>query len=148
MIIDTLTQFADNVTLPTAIATANVGDILDTGLQGRDIGQGQPVYLIWIITAAVTSATAPTVIFQLVSDATSTISTTTQTVHMQSAAFVKATLVAGFTLVMPIPSESPAYEKFVGVQTITATAVLTAGAVDAFLSLDNHGWKSYPDAVN
>lgn len=147
MILDERTEFADATALNTGAAgTYNVGDIIDSGV-ARDLGQ-QPVYLVIQITTAVTSAGAATVQFQLVSDATSTISTTTQTIHAITAAIPKATLVAGYQLVIPLPAEQPAYERYLAIQQVTGVAALTAGAINAFLTLDPNGNRAYPDAVN
>jgi len=145
MILDERTEFADAVTLPTAVATANVGDIIDSSV-ARDLGQ-RPVYLVIQVDTAVVGTTS-TVQFKLVSDSTSTISTTTATEHYISAAIPEATLVAGFQMVIPLPGESPAYERFLAIQTVNAVNVLTAGVINAFLTLDPSGNRSYPDAVN
>lgn len=147
MILDERTEFADAVALNTGAAgTYNVGDIIDSSV-ARDLGQ-KPVYLVIQVTTAVTSVGAATVSFQIASDATSTISTTTQTIHYTSMAIPKASLVAGYQLVIPLPAEMPAYERYLAVQQITGVAALTAGAINAFLTLDPNGNKSYPDGAN
>lgn len=148
MILDERTEFADAVALNTgAPGTFNVGDLIDSSV-ARDLGQ-QQVFLVIQITTAVTSAGAATVQFQIASDATSTVDTAgTQTIHYTSAAIPKATLVAGYQLVIPLPAENPAYERYLAVQQVTGVAALTAGAINAFLTLDPNGNKSYPDAVN
>ena len=147
MILDERTEFADATALDTTgTDTDNFGDIIDLGVDGRDIGNGRNMSLVIQITTAVTSAGAATVAFQLVSDATSTISTSTQTIHVTSAAIGKATLVAGYEIVLPVPPGT--YERYLGVQTVTGTAALTAGAANAFLALDYASNKSYADASN
>lgn len=148
MILDERTEFCDADTLTTTTGTNNEGDIIDLSV-ARDIGNGQPVYVVFQVDTAVTSAGAATVAFQIVSDGTSTIATDgTQTIHYTSRAVPKAELVAGFTMVVPLPLEDPDYERYLGVQAVVGTAALTAGAINAFLTLDPHGWQAYPDATN
>lgn len=168
MIMDNLTEFCDAVSVAAVAGTANVGDIIDTLpagitplLAGDPLtGQGDEVFLVITVESATPPATdgiiagsAGTIAFRLVSDATSTISTTTATVHYTSKAFV--TDVAGTTslpagtiaVVTKLPADLT-YERFLGVQTIIATATVTAGRINAFLTTDARKWKSYADAIN
>jgi hypothetical protein len=46
-----------------------------------------------------------------------------------------------------IPSDTT-YEQFLGILVVTGTTATVAGSIDAYLTLDPSGWKSYPDAVN
>lgn len=148
MIMDERTEFADATALDTAgTGVANFGDVLDSSV-ARDLGNGQPVYLVITVDTAVTSGGAATVAFQLVSDSTSSIATSGQTVHVRTGDIAKADLVAGFTVSVPLPTEGEEYEQFIAVQQDVGAAALTAGAVNAFLSLDPHGWVAYPDATN
>ena len=41
-----------------------------------------------------------------------------------------------------------AYERYLGILATIGTTTVTAGAINAFLTRDPTGWKSYPDAVN
>lgn len=148
MILDERTEFCDADTLTTTTGTNNEGDVIDSTV-ARDLGNGQPVYVVFQVTTAVTSAGAATVAFQIASDSVTTLDTAgTQTIHFTSRAVPKAELVAGFTMVVPLPLEDPDYERYLGVQAVVGTAALTAGAINAFLTLDPHGWQSYPDATN
>lgn len=148
MILDERTEFADAEALDTTgTDTDNIGDIIDSSV-ARDLGQ-KPVFLVIQVDTAVTSAGAATVQFQLVSDSTTTIATNgTQTIHSITFPVPKATLVAGYQMIIPLPPENPPYERYLAVQSVTAVAALTAGAVNAFLTLDPNGNKSYPDAIN
>lgn len=152
MIMDELLEFADATALNTSgTDTDNIGDIIDLGAAGQDIGNGQPLYLVVQVTTAVTSGGSATVQFSLASDATTTIAVDgTQTIHFLSAPIAKADLTAGKTFVFPIPpgGDVKTYERYLAFQTVTATAALTAGNVNAFLTLDGHGWKAHADAVN
>lgn len=149
MITDKLTTFANGVALNTGAAgTYNIGDLINME-NVRDIGAGKPLYLVITVETAATSGGSATGQFQLVSDATSTISTTTQTVHAVSAAFAVADMVAGKKLlVIAIPMEADVYEQYLGIQQITGTAAFTAGAIDAFLTMDVANWKAYADGNN
>lgn len=150
MFMDERTEFADATSVGTPNnTTVNVGDIIDTSVV-RDMGAGQPVYLVVTIDTAVTSGGAATVAFLLVSDSTSTIAVDgTATKHIESAAIPVATLVAGYKQVHVLSSVAPAYERYLAFQVKeTAGQALTAGKVNAFLTLDPSGWKSYPDASN
>jgi len=158
MILDTLTEFASAVTVNAAAGTANIGSTIDMGAGFGDAGNGQPIYLvIQTTTEIVTAGNAGTLQFKLVSDSTATPETdTTVTTHMLTNAFVTDGTDAndpemkagGVIFFGALPLEGNPYEQFIGIQAVTATTTTTAGAIDAFLTLDPHGWKSYPDASN
>ena len=149
MITDRLTTFCSAVALNTGAAgTYNVGDLINME-DLRDIGQGNPLYLVITVSTTATSGGSATGQFRLVSDATSTISTTTATVHAVSAAHAVADMVAGFSVfVIALPQEGTVYEQYLGIQQITGTAAFTAGNIDAFLTMDVAAWKAYADASN
>eukprot|EP00919_Chromeraceae_sp_WS-2016_P011772 GHVR01027481.1.p2 GENE.GHVR01027481.1~~GHVR01027481.1.p2 ORF type:complete len:154 (+),score=24.50 GHVR01027481.1:76-537(+) len=153
MILDERTEFADATSVGTPNnTTVNVGDLIDL-TTARDVGNGQPLYMIVQVTTAITSGGSAIVNFQLVSDATTTVAVDdTQTIHFRSDDFAVAGLVAGVTLVFALPTGTEGiadYERYLGFQVReTAGQALTAGNVNAFLTLDPSGWKSYPDATN
>ena len=157
MIIDERLEFADAVSVAAAAGTANIGDIIDMTVV-RDIGMGQPVYLvIGVDTEIITGGAAGTLKFLLVSDATSTIATDgSATQHFDSGTFVTdgtdangAKMKAGqFPVVVALPMEGKEYERFLAVQAVTASTTTTAGAINAFLTLDPHGWVAYADGSN
>lgn len=149
MFTDKLTTFANGVALNTGGAgTYNIGDLINME-NLRDLGQGNPIYLVISVSEAATSGGSATGQFRLVSDATSTVSTTTATVHATSAAHAVADMTAGASLfVIALPQEGVAYEQYIGIQQITGTAAFTAGAIDAFLTHDVAAWKAYADASN
>lgn len=147
MIMDSLLEFADgediSQTAGTYLATNQI-DMQDA----RDIGNGQPLYLVIQIDTAVVG-TSSTVNFRLRSDSSAAIHATTSTAHIETGAIAEALLVAGYQVIIPLPPEgSNAYERFLGVQAIVGTATTSAGTYSAFLTLDPVGNKSYPDAVN
>ena len=150
MILDERAEFCDATALNTGSpASFLIGDVMDL-TTARDMGNGQPLYCVIQVTTAVTSGGSATVAFEVASDAAAAISVDgTQTTHTKSDVIAKASLTAGWTLVLPLPPEgSVAYERYLGVVQTTATAALTAGAVNAFLTIDPTGWKAVPDATN
>lgn len=149
MIIDSRNEFADATAVGAPNnSTVNVGNQIDLEV-ARDIGNGQTVYAVFQVDTAITSGGAATVQFQLASDASDSIATDgTQTIHYTSKAFPVASLTAGFTVVVALPLEDPDYERYLGVQVVeTAGQALTAGKINAFLTLDPHGWQAYADAL-
>lgn len=157
MILDERTEFADAVSVAQTAGTYNAGDVIDSSV-ARDLGNGQPVYLVVTVdTEVITGGTAGTIQFQLVSDSTVTPSTDgSQTIHAISEEFVTDDAAAndselnagGVPFLIALPVQGPEYERYLGVQYIVGTTTTTAGNVNAFLTLDPYGWKSYPDATN
>ena len=155
MIFDERTEFADATSVAGAAGTALIGDVIDLEVV-RDVGQGQPVYLvITCATSIITGGAAGTITFALVSDDAAAIATDgSATVHFQTKAFVTDDdtlneLDAGATIaVVALPLEGAAYERYLGILATIATTTVTAGAINAFLTVDPTGWKAHPDAVN
>lgn len=155
MIIDKLTEFADAVSVAASAGTANIGSQIDTSVV-RDIGNGQPVWLILTCdTSIITGGDPGTIQFRLVSDDSASISTTTASVHWVSKAFVTDgddanEIDAGKVIAcvaLPLSGGVEPYERFLGIQAIVATETVTAGAISAFLTLDPTGWQAYPAAI-
>jgi hypothetical protein len=150
MILDERTEFADATSVGTPNnTTVNVGDVIDLQ-EARDIGAGHPLYLVVTVDTAIGSSGSATVRFKLSSDSTSTLSVDgTQTEHATSDAIAVASLIAGYKLVIPVPAENPAFERYLGFQVQEAAgSALNAGKVNAFLTHDASIWKAYADATN
>lgn len=153
MILDERTEFCDAQALNTGgAATYNIGDQIDLGLAGRGIGEaGDQLYLVLQVATGIAAGSAGTVQFQLVSDDSGTPATNgTQSIHLQTRAFTTGTgtgtgaLKAGTVLgVFALPIEGVTYERYLGIQQVTGTAALTAGAIDAFLTPTPAAWKAY-----
>lgn len=150
MIMDELLEFCDAETLETATGTALEGDVIDLGAAGEDIGNGEPLYVVIQVDTAVTSAGAATVKFEVASDAQAAIATDgSATVHVSTEAIAKASLVAGYTRILPLPpGAGNDYERYLGVLATVGTAALTAGKINAFIVKDPHRWKAYADGQN
>jgi hypothetical protein len=147
MILDDKLEFCDAVSCNTGAAgTYNIGDVIDLGV-ARDLGGNQALYLVVSVDTGITTAgSAGTVAFQLVSDGTDSISTTTQTVHAVSKAYTtgSSAIAAGTVLfAVQLPMEGAAYERYLAVQQITGTTALNAGKVNAFLTADVAKWVAY-----
>lgn len=142
-------EFLDAGALSTSgTGRALVGDVMDLGAVPGDIGHGEPLYLVIQVTTAITSGGAATVSFELASDAAAAIATDgSASVHIVTPAIPKATLVAGHELVLPLPQEGVAYERYLGILQNVGTAALTAGAINAFLTPTPPRRKLYPNAI-
>lgn len=149
MILDERLEFADALAIPTATGRALLGDVIDLGSIGRDIGAGDGLWLVIQITTAVTSAGAATVRFELVSDAQAAIAVDgTATLHAATGDLGKAVLVVGYNAYAgKVPRGAGAgYERYLGVITAPGVAALTAGAANAFLTNDYARFQAYANA--
>lgn len=155
MIFDKRNEFADAVSVAAAAGTALVGDVIDTTAIHRDLGQGDPVYLVITIdTEIITGGVAGTVKFQLASDSTANLATS-PTIHYDSGTFATGVaasnplLGVGKTIcVVALPIEGVVYERFLGILCVTGTTTTTAGKINAFLTLDPYKWAAYPEGAN
>lgn len=149
MILDERTEIADATALSTSgTGRALVGDQIDLSSATRDVGTGEPLYMVIQVDTAVTSGGSATVDFEIVSDASASIATDgSATNHASTGAIAKATLVAGYKTVIALP-QGNTYEQFLGVLANVGTAALTAGKVNIFLTQDPANWRAYADATN
>jgi hypothetical protein len=148
MIIDDLLEFADAAAIALNIgnAIAPNTDVIDLGAAPtlQNLGNGQPVYLVLTVDTAFVGATA-TIQFQLATDSTANLATS-RTNHIDTGAIAVATWAAGFTLCIPLPV-SDTYERYMGLWMTVATANVTAGKLNAYLSPTPVGNIHYPDAL-
>lgn len=157
MILDETLEFADAVSVAAVAGTALIGDVIDLGATHRDIGVGDPLYLVITTdTEIITAGAAGTIQFKLASDAQAAIATDgTATVHLETKAFVTddAALndaqlnAAGVIAVMALPMEGTVYERYLGLLAVIVTTEVTAGKINAFLTRDVAKWASYANAV-
>lgn len=151
MILDNNLEFADAL----ATATGNVdtleGDVIDLQSLGgaavgsqRDPGNGEPLYLVIQVTTAFTGD-ATVVEFTLASDATAAIAVDgTASEHVKIGPFTTAQLTADRVFAVALPIEGNVYERFLGlIVERNGTTGITAGALNAFLTLDVQAWKAY-----
>src|SRR5688572_19857131 len=125
MIMDDFLEFADNASVAAAAGTVLLGDVVDLSSIQRDIGLGEPAYLVITTgTEVITGGTAGNIRFQLVSDAQAAIAVDgSATVHWDSgllvtddAAVNDSRLNAGGVIAcVAIPAEGALYERYLGV---------------------------------
>jgi hypothetical protein len=145
MILDKRNEFCDAVALNTGAAgTYLLGDQIDLGV-ARDMGNGEPMYLVITVDTLPTSAASTaTAQFTLASDDSASISTSTSTVHLLTKAFAISEMAAGTVLAaIALPMEGVAYERYLGILQTTGTQAFTGGKINAFLTHDVAKWKSY-----
>lgn len=156
MIMDERTEFADAASVAGTAGTALIGDQIPLSAV-RDLGNGQPIYLcITCATGIITGGAAGTIEFLLASDATASIATDgSATVHYRTGTFVTDgddanDIDAGSVIAcVPLPLEGlREYEGFLGILATIATTTVTAGAINAWLSLTPIGNKFYPEGAN
>lgn len=155
MMVDTTTEFADNVSLPTG-STADVrtllGNVVDFEITGYNPANAGSLSVVLIFDTSVTFTSTPTVTFEIVSDATAAIATDgTATAHYVTGVLAAADMANGKRVVMPLPP-SNTYERYLGVIVHIVGAAgktVDAGKISAFVALNAGAtWISYPDAVN
>lgn len=149
MILDERNEFADAaaIALNVGNAIAPNTDVIDLGATPtlRDIGTGEPLYLVLQVDTAFVGAMA-TIQFQLASDSTANLATS-KTIHADTGAIAVATWAAGYTKVIALPMEAN-YERYLGLWMTVGTANVTAGKLNAFLTRDVSRWTAYPEAVS
>ena len=149
MILDERTEFCDATALNTGAAgTYLLGDQIDSSVV-RDLGNGQPIYLVITVDTLPTSGGSATAQFTLASDDSASIATNgSASVHFQTKAFTISEMAAGTVLAaVALPAQGVAYERYLGVLQTTGTAAFTGGKINAFLTTDVARWKAYADAI-
>lgn len=149
MILDSRLEFCDATSAILAIGNAILGNVIDTKPATTSPNtvvdlEGSEMYFVIQVDTTFVGATSTTK-FELASDSTADLATS-KTVHFATAAIPVATLVAGYTVcAVKLPSGS--YERYLGVWETVATANVTAGKVNAFLTSDPALYRQYADNV-
>lgn len=146
MILDERLEIADALTCVANIGNAILGDVIDLGATPtlKDIGNGEPLYLVIQVSTAVVGSSS-TVQWQLSSDSTANLATS-KTVHIDTGAIAEATLVAGYTIIQALPIAA-LYERYLGIWQTVATGNLSAGNLNIFLTQHPAKYTIYPDAL-
>lgn len=145
MWLDERNEFCDATSLNTGAAGDYViGDVIDLGLAGRDIGNGEPLEFVVQVDTTATSGGAATLAVSLATDDNSSLSSPTKIVT--SPAIAVASLTAG-TTIFRVKVPAGTYERYIGVVQTTGTAAFTAGKVNAFLTPVAANSKAYADAI-
>lgn len=149
MIFDDRNEFCDATSAVLAIGSAIIGDVID--LKPNTINpnttvdlEGSDLYFVMQVDTTFVGATSTTK-FELSSDSTADLATS-RTIHYATPAIPVASLVAGYVIcAVKLPSGS--YERYLGVWETVATANVTAGKVNAFLTSDPALYRPYADNV-
>lgn len=142
MILDERTEFCDAVALNTGGAGSYLlGDVIDLG-EAKDLGNSDPLYLVVQVDTTATSGGSATGVISLVTDDNASLSS--PAVVVSSKAWAVADMTAGRTLmVVQLPMEGTAYERYLGIQQTTGVAAFTAGKINAFITHTPARWKAY-----
>lgn len=106
----------------------------------RDIGNGQPIYLVLQVDTAFVGS-GGSVNFKVKSGPEAALSTS-PTTHLETGATAVTALVPGKRWVFELPLGQD-YQEYVGVTATSTGANTTAGKIDAYISMDKTGWKAY-----
>jgi len=141
MFIDAQNLFSDAQAITAAAGSTNT---IDVGAV-RDIGTGQPLYVVVSIDVAFTDASSnSTLTVALEGDSTTTISPD----GTQDLFTIPALAAAGNVYYAPIPPGSaPANYQYLRLKYTPNNGDLTTGTVTAFLTTDIQKYVSYADAV-
>jgi hypothetical protein len=147
MILDERTEFLDAVALNLgAPGSFLLGDVIDL-TNVRDIGMGEPLWLVVTVDTAATSGGAATLVLNLLTDTDPALGS--PVVLATSPTFALAALTAGSMIwAVALPIEGNLYERYLGIQQVTGAAAFTAGKINANIVRDVAKRKLYPDAVN
>ena len=149
MIFTELEEFCDATAVSVATTTDDVilGDVMDLGSAPtlKGIGVGTDIYWVLQVDTAIAIAGAATVTFKLCSDSTANLATS-KTTHAQTPALNSATAVAGYTYVCPLPANFD-FERYLGTWQTNATATITAGKINSFLTTEPSRWTALPAGI-
>jgi hypothetical protein len=137
MILDERAEFVDGD--PVLNTTSQIfGDTLDISVT-KDLGVGEPLYLVIAVTSSFTGA--GNVTFQLYSHSTTTVNSGTS--HYTTGAIAYTSWTAGTVKVIALPAGT-LYARYLGIYE-TTTGNLTGGGVNIFLTKDVSRWRAYAD---
>lgn len=150
--------FIPSQAIPTAVATTALANVIDSGPlggqntiapvvnQGRDFGMGIPMWLYVLITAVPTSGGSATIDLQLVSSAAAALTSPNVMLDITNGAqsFNGGKFATGTAYRVALPRSGPfvptlnpnGWLRYIGINAIIGTAVLTAGSICAFLTRD------------
>ena len=149
MILDERTEFCDATALNTGGAASYlIGDVIDLGVTGLNLGVGEDLYCVIQVDTTATSGGSATGAFHLASDAQAAIAVDgSATYHFSTSAKAVATLVAGYQIAaFRLPNGT--YERYLGILQTTAVAAFTAGKVNAFLTKEVSAFTAYANAID
>lgn len=140
MLTDNELFFSDAQAITASAASTNY---LDLGIAGRNIGSGEELHLVMIVSTAFTDASSDsTVTASLQTDDNTSFSTATTIRTFDTLAALTA---VGTTRIYKLEPFTAAglYERYIQLYYTVAGGNLTTGAIKAFLTLDVQTWKAY-----
>lgn len=151
MILDNELYFS-NGQLPGNVGTNLSTNVLDTsplgGIPtvngGRDLGQGERLWLDILVKTTLVGSTA-TLNIQFITDSNPNL-VTSPVVLYQTGVLAIGTWVAGTRFLIPLPSTT--YKRYIGMYFIVATANITAGAVDCRIEKDEQQNTKYASSFS
>lgn len=151
MILDSRAEFCDDTALNTGAAGSyligNVYNLEDIGLD-QGAGALQPFLMIITGSVAVDSAGDGTKVqYHLCSDAQAAIAVDgSATYHFSTGAIAQASMAVGKVLAcVRLPMGT--YEQYIGIVQTTSVEAVTAGKVNAFLTMNPTKWYALPDSL-
>jgi len=154
MILDERNEFADAAAIALNIGNAKAPntDEIDLGATPtlRSLMGGEQLYLVIQADTAFVGS-GGTVQFELASDSTANLATS-RTTHINTGAISLGTnnaafAITGFTRSYALPIDAT-YERYLGLWMTVGSANVTAGNLNAFLTLVPPVGTIYPDATN
>ena len=144
MILDERNEFCDSATVAYAAGNRLIGDVIDLGATPtlRDIGSGQPIFLV--IQTDVAAAGAGNLTFDLRSDSEATVNDS-PTTHFTTGAEAYTVWTAGRSVVVSLP-QGVTYERYLGIW-LTTSGTTTGGTVNVFLTCDPAKYTSYDNGI-
>lgn len=134
MFLDKHLEFSDKQTIATAVST-NVIDLTPSKSAARDVGVGEPLYLVMYTPTAITG-TAPTLTVAVQTDDAEAFPSAK--VLATTAALTPEDFAAG-PVVIALPAGAEKYLRL----SYTAGGTVATGTISASLSLDAQRWRAY-----
>lgn len=140
MLIDKQTEFSSAQAITASAASTNYIDLNSV----RNIGAGEPMYLVLHVTTAFTDASSDsTVTPSLETDSDSGFATALATIRTYDvfAALTAANTIRKYRL-EPVTDAGP-YKRYIRMYYTVANGNLSTGAISAFLLQDVQAWTAY-----
>lgn len=124
-------------------ATAISTNVIDTGAFVKNLGVGDPLWLIVRTVTAATDAGSDATLAVTLETADNAALSTNPVVHYTTGTLAFAAFSPAGTALIAIPLPSADYKQYMGIRYTVASGPLTAGAFDAYLTRDPQQWRAY-----
>lgn len=143
-IIDSHNEFSSAQAVTVTAISTNVIDLGPTNPNPvKDIGVGDPLWLIVRTLQAATDASSDATLAVSLESAENEALSTNPVVHFTTGALAFAAFSPAGTKLIAIPLPSADYKRYLGVRYTVASGPLTAGTFDAYLTRDPQQWRAY-----